>query len=335
MKKIKWKVRQVKPSEVPEVSKLVYKAYGYTYGHTYVYYPEKIASMNTRGKIHSAIALTGNNEIAGHVALHYLDGNPRIAELAQAVVKPEFRSRGCLRAITEYLVQLAVRKGLRGIFTQTVTDHIFSQRTAHRFGFKDCAVLLGIIPLQTEFRGIDKPLTVKGSFLIQFRYLQVPPGLTCYPPARHGDMIDRIYENLGVTNEIRHETPAAAICMGESILGVEVMGTLRFARIMIERMGPDIVSQVKIKVRELCFRYFEVIHLHLNLSDPCTPRVTESFEDFGFFFAGLLPWGFAGGDALILQFLNNLRLDYHTIHMQSGFGRDMLSYIEALDPNQP
>lgn len=330
---MKWQVRQVRPPEAAEVSKLVYKAYGYTYAYPYVYYPEKIAAMNESGEIHSAVALTANDEMAGHAVLQYFRGNPRIAELAQAVVKPEFRSRGCLRAMTEYLVQVADKKGLLGVFTKSLTEHLFSQKTAHRFGFKDCAVLLGIIPPGTEFRGIKKPLVVRGSILIQFRYLHRPPGLACFVPPGHRDMITRIYENLGVAAEIRPE-PSITPGGGESILEVEIIGTLRFARIALEKIGADAVTRVKIKLRELCFQKFEIIHLHLNLGDPGTSRLSDAFEGLGFFFAGLLPGGFTNGDALIFQFLNNLRIHYQAVHLQSELAREMLSYIKGLDPNR-
>jgi serine/threonine-protein kinase RsbW len=73
----------MRDSEASEVSKSVYKTYGYSYPFEYVYYPEKIIALNEGGKIHSAVALADESEIAGHCALHYWDENPQIAEIAQ------------------------------------------------------------------------------------------------------------------------------------------------------------------------------------------------------------------------------------------------------------
>jgi serine/threonine-protein kinase RsbW len=74
-----------------------------------------------------------------------------------------------------------------------------------------------------------------------------------------------------------------------------------------------------------------VIHLYLNLSDPGTAEYCKRFEELGFFFAGMLPGG-CGADALILQYLNNIALDYDRIKLQSALGRDLLAYIKSRDP---
>jgi serine/threonine-protein kinase RsbW len=57
-------------------------------------------------------------------------------------------------------------------------------------------------------------------------------------------------------------------------------------------------------------------------------------EDLGFFFAGILPEGFADGNALILQYLNNVPFDYDTVRVESPVALELLAYIRAHDPNQ-
>mgnify|MGYP001271655294 CR=1 FL=1 len=331
--KTRWTVRQIEPGEAPEISRLVYKTYGYAY-QDYVYYPEKIAALNESGKIHSAIAIADGKEIAGHCVLQFHDDNPWIAEMAQAVVKPEYRSRGCLSAMTEYLMRLADEKQLHGLFTRSVTEHLFSQKTAYRFGFKDCGLLLGILPQNTPFKGMVQRLAQRGSLLVQFRSLRQTPHATCFAPSHHREMIAKLYDNLGIRREMKTDPGSDTHGVGESSLRIHASGRMQFARMVIERSGTDIVSQVQTALKELLIQKFEIIQLYVDLSDSSTARLTGAFEDLGFFFAGLLPKGFARGDGLILQYLNNVPLDYDAINVESQVARELLAYIKSHDPNQ-
>lgn len=324
----KWIVRPMMPSEAPEISKLVYKAYGYTYAHDDVYYPERIIALNETGRLHSAVALADNKEIAGHCAMQFLEDNPRIAELSQAVVKPEYRSGGCLWAMTGYLIRFAEEKGLRGLFTKSVTEHVFSQKTAWRFGFNDSALFLGIIPCDTVFKGVSEPLTHRGSLLIEFRYLEKPSSLICHAPTRYREMIARIYENLGASPVMRTDPPEAAGDAVPSILRLEATGGLQLVRIVVERPGSDVAARVKTKLQELESQGFKIFHIYLDLGDPWTPALSRDLDGLGFFFAGILPEGSAKGDALILQFLSDVNIDYDSIHVRSDLAREMLAYIK-------
>jgi GNAT superfamily N-acetyltransferase len=323
------------PEETPEISRLVYETYGYTYPHDYVYYPERIAALNEAGRVHSAVAIADGKEIAGHCTLQFPEDNPRIAELALAVVKPEYRSRGCLRALTDYLVRLAEEKGLIGVFTKSVTEHPFSQRTAYRFGFKDCALLVGIVPRDTPFKGLVGPLAHRGNLLVQFRYLKKGSEASCFSPPRHRKMIAKIYANLGIAPEIRTDPGIAVRANGGTILKTQAAGLMLFARIAIERSGLDVVDQVRAELRELRNQKFEIINLYLNLSDPWTIPLTGAFEELGLFFAGLLPAAFPNGDGLILQLLNTSAISYEAVVAETPMAGEMLAYISAHDPNQP
>jgi len=326
-------VRQMKPSEAAEVSKSVYKTYGYSYRNEYVYFPEKIIALNANGRIHSAVAVTGSgSDIAGHCALQYWDENPDIAEFAAGVVKPEFRSRGCFAKMTEYLIDRAHSEGIRGVFDQAVTNHTYSQLTGLNSGLKDCALLLGLVPHNTVFKGFPEQLDHRLSMLMQFRYLKSPSSRKIYVPASHTDMIAAIYKSLGAAHKIQ-VTLQAHRENPDSVFKINVVTPLNYARIMVTQKGPNLIKEISTKLKLLCLRKIEVINLYLNLFDPGTAQLTEEFEQLGFFFAGLLPGGLATGDALILQYLNNTPIDYDAIRLESDMGKMIISYIRDRDPN--
>jgi len=65
-----------------------------------------------------------------------------------------------------------------------------------------------------------------------------------------------------------------------------------------------------------------------------SPEVKKpDFEKMGFFFSGIMP-GSNGRDRLILQYLNNQRIDYEKIHINSDTGKKILEYIKKRDPSQ-
>jgi len=81
--------------------------------------------------------------------------------------------------------------------------------------------------------------------------------------------------------------------------------------------------------------HFEIhnLQLLLPLQDPATQILVEDFEEMGFFFAGILP-DESIGDALILQYLNNVPFEYGQIAVHSECSRELLAYIKGRDPNE-
>jgi anti-sigma regulatory factor (Ser/Thr protein kinase)/ribosomal protein S18 acetylase RimI-like enzyme len=333
----KCRVRRMKPDDAAEVSKTIYKTYGYTYFHDYVYYPEKIIALNESGQVFSAVAIAGDKEIAGYGVFQIWEENPQIIEMARGVVKPEFRSLGCFRNITQYLLDQAKSRGLQGAFSEAVTNHTISQHTVHGFGFKDCGLRLGLIPPDTLFKGMAGKIPHKVSILLQFLYLQMPsvPALKIYVPHHHKDMIATIYKELGIRPEIKKAAPAKTKkAAATSIVKIRQVASMRYVRMIIDRYGRNIVNELRNKVKEICQQKTEIVNLFLNLSDPLTGAYAPQFEKLGFFFAGILPGGFRDGDALILQYLNNVPINYDAIQVKSAMAKKLLAYVRQQDPNR-
>jgi serine/threonine-protein kinase RsbW len=325
----------MKSEEAFEVSKIMYKTYGYTYPYEFVYYPEKIVALNASGAIYSAVAATDRGEIAGHCALRSWSENPEIVEMVAGMVRPEFRSLGCFAGITDFLIAHARSEGRLGIFGQAVTNHVYSQRSGHQAGLQDCAVFLGQIPLTADFKSLTGTSSQKISMVMGFKFLRPPPARILYPPEHHANMITTIYGDLGLEPQLkRNRMAAAAVKQKHAVFHINLIGSLQFARISITCYGDDIITELKTKVKALCLKKIEVIHLFLNLSDPLTALFGGQFESLGFFFAGVLPAGLPGGDALILQYLSNVPIDYGRIQLESDRAKQILTYIRDHDPNR-
>ncbi|MFH0823758.1 MAG: GNAT family N-acetyltransferase [Pseudomonadota bacterium] len=363
-------VRRMLPEEAVEVSKCIYKTYGYSYSNEHVYYPDRVRELNRSGRMHTAVAVTKDGRIAGQCALVFESGSSEgpqsaggvsktrvgMAELAQAAVKPEFRGQGVLRGLTRYVIEQARLENLVGVFARAVTLHTFSQKAIHDFGLRDCAVIIGYFPKTHSFKGIQEQLRTRMTAAVSFLHLDGLEGAldrtpgsqsreTVYAPRHHGEMTAKIYRNLGRyprfceqaplgTTTDEHNSALPDTTEGSASMSVLVLASLSYARIVVERYGPTIVRDVKRALRDLCLERVDVIVLFLNLFDPGTHRMCEEFENLGFFFSGVLPSGTAGGDALMLQYLNNFETDYDEAKLYSDFGRELLGYARERDPNR-
>lgn len=327
-------VRPMADEEAVEVSKCVYQAYGYTYALEHVYYPERLVELNRSGRIISAVAVAEDNLIIGHCALSLHREGAGIAEMGQGVVKPEFRGLGCFNKLSSFLVDLARSRGLTGIYGQAVSNHTYSQHVAHRLGFKDCGVILGLVPKDVTFKGITETLSNRVSAILHFMYLDNPIDVQVYAPPQHQEVIGTTYDNLGISSAIKQTAgPGASELTGDPVIKTVFIRSLSLAVIQIDRYGKDVLKEVKTQLREIRLKKTEIIHLHLNLSDPFTAILTEEFEKMGFFYAGILPGALPGGDALILQYLNNVPIDYAQIRTESRTAEELLAYVMDRDPN--
>ncbi|MHB8110251.1 MAG: GNAT family N-acetyltransferase, partial [Syntrophorhabdaceae bacterium] len=152
-------IRLIKSSEVYDVSKLFYRAYGYSYGIDTIYYPEKLSDRHADGTIISVVTVSDDNRIVGHAALVRDDRGSKTAEAAMAVVEPSYRGQGCQSIMITRLVDEARNVGLAGIFSKAVTNHIYAQKAGQKAGFKRCALVVGLIPADRSFKGIHAALT--------------------------------------------------------------------------------------------------------------------------------------------------------------------------------
>jgi anti-sigma regulatory factor (Ser/Thr protein kinase) len=227
-------------------------------------------------------------------------------------------------------------RGIKGAFGEAVTNHTISQHTVHGFGFRDCGLRLGLIPPKTLFKGMHGKIPYRGSMLVQFLYLQVPSAraLKIYAPHHHKNMLAALYKELGVRPHIKQALPAKTKkAAATSIVKIWQVASMSYARMIIDRYGRNIVDELRNKVKEICLEKTEIVNLFLNLSDALTGTYAAQFEKLGFFFAGILPGGFKDGDALILQYLNNVPIDYDAIQVKSAIAGKLLAYVREQDPN--
>jgi hypothetical protein len=331
--KIDYEVRGLDEHEAIEVSRCAYKTHGYTFFDDHIYYPERLVEMNRKSEMISAVAVTKDNIFMGHAALLYQYPEDKIAELTFVFVNVEYRGQGALNRLVDYLFQIKKKRELRGIYAYAVTNHIFTQKSMIKFQINDCGILLATSPASWKFKGISDDATQRISVALGFRYMIPPVSYNLFVPEHHREMVSKLYQHLGATHffivpssdSLEFDSPSATINTGVN----ELEGC---AEIFIASYGSDVRQQLRKILHGFCVEHISAINLFLKLKDPLTFWMTAEFEKLGFFFAGILPESRIG-DTLVLQYLNNVSLDYSKILLVSDIAKDLLDYIKAHDPN--
>jgi anti-sigma regulatory factor (Ser/Thr protein kinase) len=339
-KSVPFLVRLAEPAEAIEISKCAYDAYGYSYGHEHLYYPERLSKLIEAGMIVSAVAVTDDEPqtIMAHNALIFDHPEDTTAEIGMAFTKKQFQNQGCSRATGLFLFDEAVKRGLHGILMDCTTAHVYSQKAAMDAGARACCILLGIDPEAQTWKHFSSESQRMSNVIA---HLRVPSaqgrkaehGEVVHSPPHHREMIERIYANLGespIFLDQVHPPPK----LPETMSVIEVHTGKAYqqtATIEIKAYGVDIVQQIGRAVKRLCLDNLEVIYLYLDLQDPLTAALTAQLEAVGFFFSGVIP-RHKTGDRLELQYLNNVLIDYDGIQVYSDFAKVLLAYIQAQDP---
>ncbi|HOE17830.1 MAG TPA: GNAT family N-acetyltransferase [Syntrophorhabdaceae bacterium] len=332
--RIEYDVRRMKDSEAIEISKGAYKSHGYTFFDEVIYYPEQIVALNNSGEMISAVAATKDDVFMGHAALHYPDSGARIAELTFIFVSPEYRGQGCMKRMLDFLFETPKKYDLEGVYAFAVANHIYSQKTMVGHGLAECGIECATSPATWVFKGISKGESQRISVVLSFKYLQKPKPLTLYPPARHRAMIEKLYKNLGAGHD--YAIPSFAeprFTDDHSVIYTKVYASEGNAEIFIKQYGSNVVREIKRILKNLlCVEQIAAINLYLGMEDPLTHFASPVFEESGFFFSGIMPKTRVG-DAIILQFLNNISFNYDKVITYSENAKEILAYIRENDPN--
>ncbi len=329
--KIEYDVRSLQPSEAIEVSRCAYKSHGYTFFDEHIYFPDRLIELNQSGGMLSAVAVTKDGVFMGHAALVYPEPGAKIAELTFVFVNLEYRGQGCMNRLCDFLFNSKAHQ-LSGIYAYAVSNHVFTQKVMMKHGFGDCCIDLATSPASWEFKGMEEN-TQRISVIMSFKYLVPPACMTLYPPAHHREMIEAAYRNIGASHTFVAPETKAELPAEESRIDCRIFATESCGEIHVIKPGQQVIREVRMALKSMCVKQMASISLFLNLADPTTFYLTEELEKLGFFFAGILPQA-AVGEALVLQYLNNVELDYSKIQAYSEMSKRLLAYIQQRDPNQ-
>ena len=97
---------------------------------------------------------------------------------------------------------------------------------------------------------------------------------------------------------------------------------------------PAMAPEIRSLLHKYCMEHVDILYLFINLEKRGAAQLSQLCEEMGFFFSGILPFGLHGHHSLILQYRNNLSLDYNAIQLHDPAAVRLKNYIKQHDPNQ-
>ncbi len=313
-------VRRLTSADAPAIPELTLRVNGPGYIHAEMYHPERLIRLNRSGELVSVVALDDRNEVVGHYALERPNLDP-IAESGEAMVLPEHQHHHLLDRMRSVLEEEARQEHLTGVFGNTVTHHVFSQKTEERFGAHPIAILLGASP--AEAHRDAHGLSQRVSLLTYFKFVADAGETAVHAPAHHRDAIERIYRRVGRRVNFRDPAPARGAGKLESSCDAKIgRGQIRIAN-----PGIDSIAQLEAE-RDRLLSECAVVYLNIPLGNPAAEQLCIEAERLGFFFSGLDLRPASEGDYLRLQFLPS-PIDLSLVQTDGEPARELASYVAA------
>lgn len=315
-------IRRFSPDDAPALAELAYDTYGYSYLYDNVYFPDRIIALNETNEIISVVAITQDGTLAGHAGLFCNPANPGIAELAMAMVKPEYRGYHLLDRISQTLYSVALELDIAGLFSQALTLHKRSQPSLLKAGLVPCGFLLSYFPT-ADFKGMDHLSTDRITPVICFRMLKPYHAGTLFLPDKHRDITGKLLEQLSISWE---NGKASGTGKQESVYSMQINEVSSYARMFVYETGREIILHLKNYLYRLRNERLLIGELMLNLNVPLTASTYNEIEELGFIFTGILP-GSVKGNFMTMVYLNGINPNFDNIELIENFGQDLLAYI--------
>jgi Acetyltransferase (GNAT) family len=319
-------IRMMRPEESLELSRCVYRSYGYSYDWDYIYYPDRIWELQEQGLMRSCVAVTPEGEFVGHLAITVERPGSPVGEAGQAVVDPRFRGHHLFPRMKTFMAEWAGNAGMYGLYSEATAVHPYSQRGNLHLGARETGFLLGYIPASVSYKQIGEEREGRrGSVALFYMRVRDEPEREIYPPAAYLEQVRRVVEH----NELRRtigEVPGPT--RQPSRMSVEVRQDHNLAFVRVDEPGADLGELVHGHLRDLCLHRVDCIYVDLPLSHPATAGAAAGLENLGVFFGGIIPEAHGGGgDVLRLQYLNNVEIQAGDVSTASDFGEELLGLI--------
>ncbi len=298
-----------------QISRLVYRGYGYSYVYEDVYYPERICAHFRSGMLKSWGVATPSGRLVGHLALAKESPESGALEWGVAVVDPQWRGLGLMERMLQAAMAHAEEREEKVLCAHAVTAHPYTQKTCLKFGFQPVALLLGYAPATLQFRGIGQGLKQRESTVLAARCTHSLPALPLHLPRGLVSTILRLLGSLGAApgeGQWREADNEIDFNGRQTEYATLTAHCINVGKIQLSKVGGDVEQVLRRERRRLCRERVDVIYLTVDLADPGVGRAVRAAEENGFFLAGLVPM-MNPAYGLTLQYLNNFDVDFRTI----------------------
>jgi hypothetical protein len=319
-------IRGLNEDDVPALIACVRRCYGESYTEPEFYDADHLRRELRAGRLLCVAAFVGER-VVGHIGTRVPVAGDAIADTIAGIVDPDYRGMGLTVRIGAHMVAGYAELGIVGTRHLATGAHIRTQRPIVSSGGVATGVLLGHVPVGTDYRGIEHRFAVaRIGVVVYFQsYHHGRLGaLDVFLPDRYADRVTDLYERLAI--ERRHlptgpSRPWVGSAHHDALRGIS---SLRFGVLA----GADAPAAIDLIDKELP-RCQPVAYADVPIADPRAPELIDLLHARGFFFGALLP-GTAVSEAIRLQRLTNAPIAPDAIATASPEGRTLLEWIGEL-----
>jgi len=319
-------VRPFEATDALSLCKLAYFTYGYSYSD-YIYYPQKVIKMVENKELISHVAVNKKGEVIGHVALEFSENSETTAELGVAFTNPNYRGHKVFHNLCVSIINEAKAIGLKGLYANAVTGHTISQIGLAKFDFIPTGINLGYI-MDFDFKKITGISNQRLNTLTMFLNFTNSENKRIYLPPKYAEITEYIYELLNMKRHIKSNIEVDTFEQEKGIMHTSMNSLINVAFMEVHEYGKDTLEEIISKWKYYKLEKVSVIYLYLDLENEYTPFITKRINEMGFIFAGIIPNFINEKDALIMQFPNNMKVDFSKIQVYNRESEKLLDFIK-------
>lgn len=320
--------RLLESGDVPALQTLLERCYGDSYFDALYYDGDALSSAIKEKRLRSCIALNEAGEIVAHLGMRHPNGS-LTSDSSLAIVDPRYRAQGLLIETGVRLSQTCLEMGLCGIYGQAVTVHTYTQQSNLKGGAGVSGIYLNYIPAGQRFLESEQAQSnCPTPAVLMLTILSQAPIRSCYIPEQYATQIHEAFNSCKMQRDLLVSTPPLPL---QSLIEKSYKPLQRVCYFWAEKLGADLLDQIKEQIRALKSHPINAFYIHLPLDQGELDEHITQLRHAGFFYAGLLP-EYSQRDWLILQFITGPEPDWTSVQLSGERTNALLQFI--LDDRQ-
>lgn len=283
-----------RPEDALGVTRCYFEVYGASFPLDHVYLPGELIRLSQSDDQHMFVARTDRGDIAGLAGIFRSAPGRGIMEAGQLMVLKSYRMTRVAVDLCRFAFEvLAPSLQLNALFTESLCNHVTSQKLSSHFGLLDCGLELDVLPAEA-FQS-EQQVGGRVALLQQLRVYQDIPHIVYLPPV-YRDRLRELYQGLDLDRQFAEARVEPSV--ESSVVHFSRIPDAGFYRIGIERVGLDLDAVLSAAAEESAG--FRICQAQVNLNDAAGSHAIDGLVRQGYWFGGLLPLWF-DRDAIFLQ----------------------------------
>ena len=313
-----------RPEDAEAVVNLFRCVHGDDYPIKLFYDTEGLIKANKEGDYYSVVARVEDGTIIGIHNLFRSAPSPQIYEWGVGLVLKEWRSRGVSAAIEQYINLQVVRKlGMHTVFGEPVTNHVAMQKEGLKFGYRETAFEVGLMPGETYAgEGVTSSRVSTLLFFQIFRNIDQQ----IFLPGSYHEFLKKLYEEFQ-EGRVFNKSTSPISEKSSTTSKMDIFDFAKVARIAFHETGCDFGERLAELESEAVSKGSVVIQVWVKLTEPWVGKTVEILRERGYFLGGLLPQWFDDDGMLMQKIL--FTPDFESLQLYSDDSKKIMEFVRS------